>query len=45
MESKVMTEEGEPLRGFIGIGDTGRLIEGNLLAARDLIIAYSRPSG
>lgn len=45
MESKVMTEEGGLLRGFIGLGDTGRLIAGNLLAARDLNIDYSQPGG
>ena len=45
MESKVMTEEGEPLWSFIGVGDTGRLIAGNLLAARDLNIDYSQPGG
>ena len=33
MENKVMTEEGKPLRGFIGLGDIGRLMAQDLLAA------------
>ena len=45
MENKVMTEEGKPLRGFICLGDMGRLMAQDLLAAGDLNIAYSRPGG